>query len=434
MKPILIKGGRLIDPAQAIDDEMDLLVVDGCVDRFGPSLSHKGADVYDARGKIVCPGLIDMHVHLREPGLEDEETIASGTAAAINGGFTTCCSMPNTDPVLDDEAGAEFVYRQAERAGMAWVFPVGAVTRGRQGVELAEIGQLSRGGAVAFTDDGFPVSNARVMRLAMNYTKMFDKPIISHSEDMSLSGSGVMNEGVVSTALGLPGIPAASEQICVSRDCILAEITGARLHIAHVSTAGAVEIVRRAKARGVNVTAETAPHYLALTDECIRTFDTNCKMNPPLRTAEDVAAVRQGIVDGTIDVLISDHAPHASQEKDVEFSLAPFGIVGMESELPIFVRELVTPGLLSWSQFIAKLTVNPARILRLPKGTLEVGACADVTIIDPDVVWTIRTKEFYSKSRNCPFDGWEVTGQAEAVIAGGRFKKRDGRLGYDLGA
>ena len=432
MKPILIKGGRVIDPSQAIDGIMDVLLSNGKVEKIAPKITRKEAEVFDASNMLVTPGLIDMHVHLREPGLEDEETIASGSAAAVNGGFTTCCAMPNTDPAVDDEAGAEFVLRQAERADLAYVFPIGAVTRGRGGTELAEIGQLSRGGAVAFTDDGFPVSNARIMRLALTYAKMFDKPIISHAEDLELSGPGVMNEGYVSMLLGLPGIPPASEQVCVSRDCILAELTGARLHVAHVSTACTVEIIRQAKARGVPVTSETAPHYISLTDECIRTFDTNFKMNPPLRTADDVEAVKKGIVDGTIDVLISDHAPHATQEKEVEFSLAPFGIIGMESSLPVFIKELITPGVLSWPKMLAMMTVNPARLLALDKGTLVDGADADVTIIDPQVKWTIRSGDFKSKSRNCPFDGWEVTGRAEAVIVGGKFKKREGKVGRDL--
>lgn len=422
MRTILIRGGRVIDPASGRDEVTDVLIEGPRIARVGRA-TRKADEVIEADGLIVAPGLIDMHVHLREPGKQEEETIASGSAAAIAGGFTTVACMPNTEPVVDNEASAEFVFLQAERAGLANIYPIGAITKRQEGRELAEIGQLSRAGAVAFSDDGFCVADAGLMLQALDYARMFDKPIIDHCEDLNLSLDGVMHEGYYSMALGLPGIPAASEEVMVGRDLILAEMTKGHLHVAHVSTRGSVELIRQAKARGVNVTCEVTAHHFALTDECVTTFDPRYKMNPPLRTAEDAQALREALADGTIDCIVSDHAPHATEEKQVEFSHAPFGVIGMESLLPVVVKTLIEPGVVTWPQAIAAMTINPARILRLAKGTLTPGADADLTLIDPKVSWTIDAKQFRSKSRNCPFDGWPVTGRAHTVIVAGELKQ-----------
>ncbi len=422
MRTILIRGGRVIDPASGRDEVTDVLIEGPRIARVGRA-TRKADEVIEADGLIVAPGLIDMHVHLREPGNQEEETIASGSAAAIAGGFTTVACMPNTEPVVDNEASAEFVFLQAERADLANIYPIGAITKRQEGRELAEIGQLSRAGAVAFSDDGFCVADAGLMLQALDYARMFDKPIIDHCEDVNLSLDGVMNEGYYSMALGLPGIPAASEEVMVGRDLILAEMTKGHLHVAHVSTRGSVELIRQAKARGVNVTCEVTAHHFALTDECVTTFDPRYKMNPPLRTAEDAHSLREALADGTIDCIVSDHAPHATEEKQVEFSHAPFGVIGMESLLPVVVKTLIEPGVVTWPQAIAAMTINPARILRLPKGTLTPGADADLTLIDPKVSWTIDAKQFRSKSRNCPFDGWPVIGRAHTVIVAGELKQ-----------
>jgi len=427
MKTILIKGGRLIDPSQGIDKTMDLVLRGGRVDAVGGACA--GADlVIDAAGKIVCPGLVDMHVHLREPGNEEAETIASGTAAAVASGITSVACMPNTIPAVDTQGAVAFILLQAERAGHANVFPIGAVTKGREGKELAEIGQLVQGGAVALSDDGSSVANAEIMRRALEYTQMFNRAIISHCEDRSLAGDGIMHEGFVSTVLGLPGLPAAAEDVMVARDVTLAEMTGGKLHIAHVSSGNSVDILRRARQRGVEVTAEVTPHHLALTDERMRTFDSNFKMNPPLRSQDHVDGLLEGLRDGTIDCIATDHAPHAVERKVAELDAAPFGATGMETMLPVLVRVLIEPEVLTWPQLIEKLTVSPAAVLGIPKGTLRVGADADVTIIDPDATWTIDPARFRSRSRNCPFAGWEVRGRAEATIVGGVLKYSGGEL------
>ncbi|MFH1732174.1 MAG: dihydroorotase [Planctomycetota bacterium] len=420
MATTLITGGRVICPDQGIDAGLNVLLADSKVMELTES-RPRADEVIDASGMIVSPGLIDMHVHLREPGMEAEETIASGSAAAVAGGFTSVACMPNTNPTIDNEASAEFVLLQAERAGLANIYPIGAVTKGRKGEELSEIGQLSRGGVVAFSDDGFPVSNAEMMRRGLEYTNMFGKTVIEHCEDMDLSGDGVINEGTLSTTLGLEGIPNASEEVAIARNLILARQAGANLHIAHVSTAGGVELIRTAKRNGTSVTAEATPHHFTLTDECVRTYDPVYKMNPPLRTQADVDAIRAGLRDGTIDVIASDHAPHSTEKKQLEFTAAPFGVIGLESALPVAVTELIGE-VLDWPQLIAKLTWNPARILGINKGSLRPGSDADVTIIDPYVAWTIDVAKFRSRSRNCPFDGKEVRGRAVRTIVRGKTK------------
>jgi dihydroorotase len=418
---IHITGGRIIDPSQEIDRLGDLWISRGRILPVGEG--YEDAEVViDARGLIVCPGLIDAHVHFREPGNEEDETIATGASAALAGGVTSVACMPNTLPALDNQASAEFIILQAQRARKAHVYPVGAVSKGRKGEELAELGQLVAGGAVAFTDDGAPVASASLMRKALLYAKMFDRVIMQHCQVPELTVGGVMNEGFESTRLGLGGMPAAAEDIMVARDIRLAEITGGRLHIQHISTARSVELVREGKRRGVRVTAEACPHHFTLTDERLRTFDSNYKMNPPLRTWSDVEAVIEGLKDDTIEVLATDHAPHAPEKKMRELDQAPFGIIGLETLLPITVLGLIEPGHLTWPQVIRKLTINPAQLLGIPKGTLRPGADADVTIIDPETRWKIDPAAFHSKSRNTPYGGWDVRGRAHTVIVGGEVR------------
>jgi dihydroorotase len=430
MNTLRITNGRVIDPSQGIDQVTDLWIRGEHILAIGPQTRYEATRVIDAAGKIVCPGLIDMHVHLREPGREEDETIETGTAAALAGGVTSVACMPNTEPALDSQAAAEFVYLQAERAGNANVFPVGAITKGRQGAELAEFGGLVEGGAVAFTDDGSPVVSAEIMRRALEYTRMFDRACLSHAEDLELTRGGVMNEGVESMRLGLRGMPAAAEEVMIHRDIELAAVTGGRLHILHVSTAGGVDLIRRGKQRGVRVSGEACPHHFTLTDRCLRTFDSNYKMSPPLRTEADVHAIIEGLKDGTLEVIATDHAPHAPEKKMRELSQAPNGIVGLETLVPICVMALIEPGHLTWPQLIEKLTINPARVLRVDRGTLKPGADADVTVIDPIAEWTIDPNRFRSKSRNCPYAGWKVRGRAHVVVVGGEIKfERNGAFG-----
>lgn len=419
MSRILIKGGHIVDPSTGQDGPGDLYIVDG---RLAPVPSGTlGADqTIDARGLAVVPGLIDIHVHFREPGHEESETIASGAMAAVAGGFTSVACMPNTQPALDNEAAAEYVFLQAERAGAANVYPIGAVTKGRAGQELAELGQLAREGAVAFSDDGAPVMNAEVMRRALQYSAMFDKPIIDHCEDCHLSCGGVMNEGVVSTTLGLPGWPKVAEDVMVARDIMLAQETGGHIHIAHISTARATELVREGKARGVRVTAEVTPHHLLLTDELVRSFDPVYRMNPPLRTQADVDACREGLRDGTIDCIASDHAPHAPETKARPFTEAPFGVIGLESTVPVVITTLLKSGFMTLPDLVDRMACAPARILGLNKGTLALGADADVTLIDLDREFVLDASTFYSKSRNCPFAGQTWFGKVVTTIVGGK--------------
>ncbi|MSR30224.1 MAG: dihydroorotase [Gemmataceae bacterium] len=429
MGTFVIRGGRVIDPSQGIDRVDDVWVKDQHIHSIGAGPGEKPAKIYDAQGKIVSPGLIDMHVHLREPGREEDETIATGARSAIAGGVTSVACMPNTEPAIDSQAAAEFVILQAKRAGYANVFPIGAISKGRDGKELAEIGGLVNGGAVAFTDDGSPVVSAEIMRRAMEYCKGFGKTVLSHPEDLDLTRGGVMNEGFESMRLGLRGMPAAAEEVMIFREIALAELTGARAHILHVSTRGGVDLIRQGKKRGVQISGEACPHHFTLTDKCLGTFDSNFKMAPPLRTQEDVEAILEGLRDNTLEVLATDHAPHSPEKKMREFDQAPNGIIGLETFLPICVQALIHTGILTWPQMIGKMTIEPAKVLGIDRGTLKPGAIADITLIDPEVKWVIDPTKFQSKSRNCPFAGWAVQGRAEMVFVAGEIKQEKSPLG-----
>ena len=423
MSELVIKNGRIIDPANKIDQIGDILIRAGKIAQVGKVDSqNKAQRVIDAAGLIVAPGLIDMHVHLREPGDEEEETIASGSAAAVAGGFTAVVCMPNTDPAIDNEATVDFVYRQAAVANQANVFPAGAITKGRQGKELAEIGQMIRGGAVAFTDDGNGVQNPAVMLRALQYASMFGKVVMEHCEDTALAGNGCMNSGYQATVLGLPGMNRLAEELMLYRDIQLARQAGARLHAQHISTAGSVDLIREAKRRGIKVTCEATPHHLLLTEDACSEYDPNYKMNPPLRAEEDVNALRAAVADGAIDCLVTDHAPHLSSEKELEFLQAPYGIISLDCALGLFAKALIEPGLIEWPRLIELLTAGPAAILGLPKGTLAPGADADLTIIDPSRRWTVDVSRFVSKSRNCPYHGWELPARAAYTIVSGQVK------------
>lgn len=418
---LLLRGGRVIDPANNLDAVQDVLIEHDKIERLGRSLeAPAGIEVVNASGKIVCPGFIDIHVHLREPGYEYKETVASGTRAAAAGGFTAVCCMANTNPVNDNGAVTDYILAKAKVEGVVHVYPIGAVTRGLHGEELAELAELAESGCVAFSDDGRCVMNAGLYRRAMEYTLPFGAPLISHAEDTSLSRGASMNEGVVSTETGLPGQPAAAEDVMVARDILLAELTGAHVHIAHVSTAGAVRLIRDAKARGIHVTAEVTPHHLVLTEDAVRTWDPNTKMAPPLRTKRDVEALLEALADGTIDCIATDHAPHALSEKEGEFDRAAFGIVGLETAVAVLLDRLVRPGLLPLSTLIARLSRDPARLLNLPGGNLAAGAPADVTILDPDAETVVDPLRFRSRSRNTPFSGWTVRGAPWMTLVGGR--------------
>ncbi len=420
---LLIANGHLIDPAGSENTGMNVLIEGGLVkDWVRPGEAQPEVDeVIDAAGLLVAPGFIDLHVHLREPGQEHKETIASGCAAAVAGGWTSVCPMPNTTPVNDNAAITRYMIEQAEHGGLANVFPIGAITKSSDGGELAEMGEMKAAGAVAVSDDGRPVPNAGIMRRAMQYAKDFGLPVIDHCEDKSLSSGGVMNEGKMSLLLGLKGMPALAEDIDAVRDILLAAETGAHIHIAHVSTKGAVEAVRRAKNEGLNVTCEVTPHHFTLTDRSVEGYDTNYKMAPPLRSEADVEAVIEGIRDGTIDAIATDHAPHHHDEKALEFDRAPFGITGLETAVGLTFNELVQKGIISLERLVELCSANPARIFKLDgRGTLKPGSVADVTIIDPDLKWTYRNADSRSKSRNCPFDGWEFTGRAVMTMVGGR--------------
>ncbi len=418
---LLLRNGRVIDPANAVDAVQDVLIVDGKIEKVAKNLpTPAGGEVVDAAGKIVCPGFIDIHVHLREPGYEYKETVATGTRAAAAGGFTAVACMANTNPVNDNGAVTDYILARAKVEGAVRVYPIGAVTKNLKGEELAELAELAEAGCVAFSDDGKCVTNAGLYRRAMEYTLPFGVPLISHAEDTTLCRGWAMNEGVVSTEIGLPGAPAAAEDVMVARDILLAELTGAHVHIAHLSTAGAVRLVRDGKARGVRVTAEVTPHHLVLTEDAVRTYDPNTKMAPPLRTKRDVEALIEGLADGTIDCIATDHAPHALSEKEGEFDRAAFGIVGLETAVAVLMDRLVRPGLLSLPTLVSRLSRDPVRLLNLPGGSLAPGAPADVTILDPEREVTVDPVRFRSKSRNTPFGGWTLTGGPWLTIVDGK--------------
>jgi len=420
---LLIKNGHLIDPGAPENTGMSVLIENGEVTAW---LRHgdqdpEGCEVFDASGLLVAPGFIDLHVHLREPGQEHKETIATGCSAAVAGGWTSVCPMPNTNPVNDNAAITRYMIEQAERAGLANVFPIGAITKSSDGSELAEMGEMKAAGAVAVSDDGRPVPNAGIMRRAMQYARDFDLPVIDHCEDKSLSSGGVMHEGKMSLLLGLKGMPALAEDLDAVRDIILAKETGAHIHIAHVSTKGAIEAIRRAKNEGINVTCEVTPHHFSLTDKAVEGYDTNTKMAPPLRSEEHLEAIIEGIKDGTIDAIATDHAPHHADEKALEYDRAPFGITGLETGVGLALTELVHKGIISLERLVEMCSANPARIFKLEKrGSLKPGSIADVTIIDPEMNWTYSNSDSRSKSRNSPFDGRNFNGRVVATMVCGR--------------
>ena len=418
---LLVTGGTVVDPVAGRAAAGDVLVVGECIAEVAApgSLEVADAEVLDARGLLVVPGLVDMHVHLREPGYEYKETIQTGVAAALAGGFTSVACMANTNPVNDNAAVTQYILDRAKVAGGTRVYPVGAVSQGLEGERLAEIGEMHRAGIVAVSDDGRPLMDAGLMRRALEYTRMFGLPVIAHEEDACLARGGCMNEGVTALRLGLGGVPAAAEEVMVARDIALVRLTRGRLHVAHLSTAGSVALVREAKAQGLAVTAEATPHHLFLTEEAVEGYGTQAKMAPPLRTPVDLEALRRGLADGTIDAVATDHAPHHQDEKDCEFDQAANGIVGLETALPLGLR-LVADGVLDLPTLVARLTIGPARILGIPAGTLARGAAADLTLVDPERRWRVEARAFRSKARNTPFEGWDVAGRAVAVLVGGR--------------
>lgn len=420
MHRLLIKNGRIIDPATGYDGTGDVLVEGDRISQIGQTITVAGAEIFDASGLVVAPGFIDMHVHLREPGFEHAETIETGTRAAAAGGFTSVCCMPNTCPVNDNPTVTSYIIERSRRLAAVNVFPIGAITRGLKGEELAAIGSMKRAGIVAISDDGQPVMNARLMRRAMELAKAFDLPVIQHCEDLNLSAGGVMHEGLQAVRLGLRGIPACAEDVMVARDLILAELTGAHYHVAHISTKNSVAMVAYAKAQGISVTCEVTPHHLTLTDECLTTYNSNYKMKPPLRSPDHVEALVNGVVAGTIDVIATDHAPHPGSEKMQEFERCPFGVIGLETAVAVCLERLVHCGRISLKRFIELFTLAPARILRLDRGTLRPGSIADITILDLETEWTYDVNKSYSKSRNTPFDGRTFRGGPVATIVAGK--------------
>ncbi|EAX46716.1 dihydroorotase, multifunctional complex type [Thermosinus carboxydivorans Nor1] len=425
---LLLKNGRVINPADGTDTIKDILIAEGKIAAIGEELSADGAECFNAAGLVVAPGFVDMHTHLREPGLEAKEDVVSGTNAAAAGGFTTIACMPNTKPVVDNAILVAGLIQRAQVEGIVNLKVIGALSKGQEGKELAEIGDMILAGAVAISDDGHYVDSARLLKTALEYTGMFDKPIISHAEDESLVSDGYMHEGAVSAMLGMKGRPAVAEDIAVARDIMLAEYVGAPIHIAHVSTKGAVELIRQAKNRGVKVTAEVTPHHLSLTDEAVKGFDTATKVNPPLRSQEHVAALIEGVKDGTIDAIATDHAPHAYEEKDMEYRYAPSGFAGLETALGVVLTALYHTGQLSLMEIIRLMAYNPARILGLDAGVIRVGGAADLTIFDPDLDWIVDSKKFYTKGKHTPFEGKKLKGKAVATIVGGKIVMKNGRV------
>jgi dihydroorotase len=428
-RSILLTGGRVIDPSQSVDEAADVLITGTKIEAIGARVRHdaaqrEGLETIDCSGLVVCPGFIDVHCHLREPGREEVETIASGARAAAAGGFTAVCAMPNTDPVTDNQAAVGFIIRQATIADAARVHPIGAISVGQRGESLAEFGEMVAAGAVAVSDDGKPVASAHLMRTALEYARTFGIPVADHCEEPTLASGGTMNEGIVSARLGLKGIPAEAEEIMAIRDILLARRTGGHIHLCHMSTRGSVELIRWGKDRHVNVTAEVCPHHLPLTQDAVEGYNTNAKMNPPLRTAEDVAALQQAVSDGTIDLIATDHAPHHYDEKEREFADAPNGIIGLETALAVNITWLVAPGIIDLPTLIERMSCAPARVFKLPGGTLRRGAPADVTVFDPHRQWVVEPKKFISKGRNTPYSGRTLQGTARYTIVDGRVVRR----------
>jgi dihydroorotase len=425
---LLIKGGRVVDPANDIDAVMDVLIEDGIISAVQVNILDREGTVIDAAGKIVCPGFIDMHVHLREPGFEYKEDIATGTRAAAVGGFTTVCCMPNTNPVIDNAAVATFVRERAAKAGVVNVLPIGCISKAQAGHELTEMADLVAAGCVAVSDDGKPVSDASLMRNALDYAKMFDLPVLSHCEERSFTKNGQMHEGYFSILYGLKGIPAAAEELMVGRDIKLAEMTDAHVHICHASTRGSMELIREAKSRGLKVTAEVTPHHLVLTDEIVGDYDADTKVNPPLRSEEHLQALLQGLLDGTVDCIATDHAPHHLESKDCEYDLAAFGISGLETAAAVVMDGLVNKGWLDLVRMVELFTIGPADVLGIDKGTLDVGTDADITILDPELTKVVNPAEFYSKGKNTPFKGQILTGWPWMTIVKGKMVAREGKI------
>lgn len=421
---LLLRGGRVLDPSQGLDTVGDVLVEAGRIEYAGVSLGDVrrdgGLEIVDCSGQIVAPGFIDVHCHLREPGREDVETIATGARAAAAGGFTAVCAMPNTDPVTDNQAAVGFIMSRARHASAARVYPIGAISLGQKGEALAEFGEMVGAGAVAVSDDGKPVASAQLMRTALEYARAFGIPVADHCEEPTLAKGGAMNEGVVSARLGLRGIPAEAEEIMAIRDILLARRTGGHVHLCHMSTKGSVELIRWGKERGINVTAEVCPHHISLTEAEVEGYNTNAKMNPPLRTAEDVAALQEAVRDGTIDVVATDHAPHHYDEKEREFADAPNGIVGLETALAVVVTNLVVTGIMDFPLLVERMAVRPAKVFGLPGGTLRKGSVGDVTVFDPQRAWTVDPDQFLSKGRNTPWKGRPLHGRATCTVVGGR--------------